>query len=116
MNEVQYYSALEKELKHSQKEKAYKFMELGLIEYDKEKKAFVCKPIPGYNSTTYQLIPLKEKLMLGDSKIDFECNCHGYQTRKKRGETPLFCPTTFFTSDELCPKIPDFVPGFCPTT
>lgn len=89
-NDIQYYSSLEKELKHSQIHKAKKFIEFKLIEYDKESKGFICKPIPGYNFTTYKLTPLKEKIAIGDSKIDFECDCQGFQTKKKKGETP-FC-------------------------
>ena len=35
--------------------KARKFVELGLIDYDREKKCYLCKPIKGYNKTTYHI-------------------------------------------------------------
>lgn len=92
MQDVQYYSSMEKELKHSQVHKAHKLLELGCIEYDKERRLFVCKPIPGYNSTTYELVSLSsaEQVKLGDSSVSHSCSCQGYVTKQKRGETP-FC-------------------------
>ena len=35
--------------------KALKFVKNNCIEYDKEKKCYLCKPIKGYNSTTYEM-------------------------------------------------------------
>ena len=79
---VQYYSSLEKELKRSQVHKAKKFLEHSCIEYDKEEKGFVCKPIEGYNKTTYILKRNKEV------EGGFACNCQHFVMKEKRGEDP----------------------------
>ncbi|MDP2666405.1 MAG: hypothetical protein Q8P05_02815 [Candidatus Diapherotrites archaeon] len=88
--DIQYYSAMEKELRHSQVEKAYKLLEHDCIEYDHVRKRFICKPIRGYNSTTYIFERIPKKIPIGESSISHECNCQGYQTKKRKGETP-FC-------------------------
>lgn len=80
--DVQYYSSLEKELKHSQVHKAKKFLELGCIEYDKELKGFICKPIKGYNKTEYHL--KSNKNVVGG----YECNCQHFVMQTKKGFDP----------------------------
>ena len=77
--DVQFYSAHARALKETQQHKIDKFIEHGCIEYDKATKTFKCKPIPGYNSTTYDLT--RDKLNGG-----FACNCQGFQKRKKDHE------------------------------
>jgi hypothetical protein len=76
-NPVQYYSHHAKELKHSQKDKIRKFIENDCIEYEGD-NVFLCHPIPGYNSTTYRMTSIGHG--------EFECDCQGYQTRKKAYE------------------------------
>jgi len=56
--------------------KAKKFLENDCIEYDKEKKCYLCKPIPEYNKTTYEIKWNKELK-------EFECNCQ-YNQKTKR--------------------------------
>jgi len=64
--------------------KARKFVELGLIDYDKEKKCYLCKPIPGYNKTTYHITWNKFHLKYkGEGNGDFECSCQFNQKTKK---------------------------------
>lgn len=64
--------------------KARKFVELGLIEYDKEDKCYLCKPIIGYNKTTYRLFWDKAHLKYkGDGYGEFECSCQYNQTTFK---------------------------------
>lgn len=56
--------------------KARKFVSLGLIDYSKEDKCYLCNPIPGYNSTTYRLFWDKGKVKYnGKGYGDFECSC-----------------------------------------
>ena len=66
--------------------KARIFLKKGCIEYDPNETKydayegddghrFICKPIPGYNSTTYRLWQNKETR-------DFECSCQFYQKTK----------------------------------
>jgi len=64
--------------------KARKFVELGLIDYDKEKKCYICKPISGYNKTTYHLIWDKSRLKYnGKGYGEFECSCQYNQKTLK---------------------------------
>ena len=79
-----YYSASARELKGSQHTKALKFLQLGCIEFVPERNCFICKSIPGYNKTTYELGVVKE---LGEIRI--ECNCQYYQTQKKKGRVKM---------------------------
>ena len=53
-------------LKGSQKAKALKFNRDGLYEWDKEHQVWLCKPIKGYNSTTYKIAKING---------EFQCNC-----------------------------------------
>ncbi len=57
--------------------KARKFVELGLIDYDREKKCYLCKPIKGYNKTTYHIFWDKTKLKYKESGEhgEFVCSC-----------------------------------------
>jgi len=64
--------------------KARRFIENNCIEYykdgfDSSKNCYLCKPIPGYNKTTYKLVWNKD---LGD----FECDCQYYQTKLLKKE------------------------------
>jgi hypothetical protein len=82
-SDVQFYSSLEKELKHSQIHTARQFIKFNCIEYDREHRLYKCKPIPGYNSTTYFLVPNK------NAEGGYECNCQHFQTQKKKNQFPL---------------------------
>lgn len=68
------YSSLEKHKlsKATMANKAIKFLEFDCIE--RTENGFICKPIPGYNQTTYTIKDLGEV---------FECNCQGFQTKLK---------------------------------
>lgn len=77
-NGVQLYSAHARELRHTQQHKVMKFVEYGCVEYDRENRVFLCKPIEGYNSTTYEIRNSKE--------FEWECNCQGFQSAKRRYE------------------------------
>lgn len=74
------YSASAKELNGSQQTKALKFIQLGCIEFVPEKNYYICKSIPGYNKTTYELTPTVSQL----AEPHFECNCQYYQTHKRK--------------------------------
>lgn len=76
--DVQYYSSKEHELAQTQIHKAHKFLELGCIGYDQIEKCFYCKPINGYNSTTYKM--RRDQ----NSEFGFCCDCQGFQTKMKR--------------------------------
>ena len=71
---VQYYCPERKQLAKSQQSKALKFIKLNCVE--KISSGWIIKPIKGYNSTTYLV------------SEDLTCNCQGYQTKLKKGETP----------------------------
>lgn len=62
--------------------KARRFIENGCIDYDKEKKCYLCRPIEGYNNTTYELTP---------NHGEFECNCQFFQNVVKKQEAGLIC-------------------------
>lgn len=73
------------------KSKAKKFLKEGCIQYDPqgnkydefeqkgeyEGHKFICKPIKGYNSTTYRMWQNKETK-------EFECSCQFHQTTKRQ--------------------------------
>ena len=64
--------------------KARRFLRNQCIEYSKEKKCYLCLPIKGYNSTTYELKSLPNQ--------EFECNCQFYQRVVKKKDIPgLIC-------------------------
>ena len=69
MNEeiIQYYDHYEETLKKTQQQKARKFIEHDCIKYNREGQTFICEPIIGYNTRTYQMT----KKMDGH----FRCNC-----------------------------------------
>lgn len=50
----------------SLRSKAKRFLMEECIEYDKEKKCYLCKPIKGYNKTTYEMYPKAGQ---------FNCSC-----------------------------------------
>lgn len=75
-NEVQYYDHYDMELKKSQYSKAKKFLDLGLIKYNGD-GSFLCEPIPGYNTRTYQM---KKHHLTGR----FTCNCQHYVMQRKK--------------------------------
>ena len=68
-----YYDHIKKTLKGSQKSKALKFNRLKLLEYVGHGN-FICKPIKGYNKSTYTL---------GKCEGEWTCNCQWYV--KNRG-------------------------------
>jgi hypothetical protein len=69
---------------YSIRAKAKKFLKNKCIEYSKEKKCYLCKPLKGYNTSTYELKSLPNQ--------EFECNCQFYQRVVKKQEIPgLIC-------------------------
>ena len=82
--EVQYYSRLSKELKHSQRHKAELFLTHDCIQYDKENHRFICNPLDGYNKTSYTLTKNK------DYPGGYECDCQFFQGQLKKGD-PRAC-------------------------
>lgn len=76
-NTIIYYSAEAKMAKKNVRSKAQKFLQLGLIEYNSDKDEYYCKPIKGYNNTTYT-IKLKG--------AGYECNCQACQTKMRKNE------------------------------
>ena len=62
---------------YSIRAKARRFLENGCIDYDKEKKCYLCKPIKGYNKTTYEMRNWYHK----DARATtgFNCTCQFYQ-------------------------------------
>lgn len=59
--------------------KAKRFVELECIEYSKEKKSYLCKPIKDYNKTFHYMHNTKDEL-------GFDCSCQFYQKVIKNGE------------------------------
>lgn len=78
MEEIQYYDHYEQALTQSQKKKVDTLVERGLIKYNKDGKCFVCEPIPGYNTRTYQMT----KRLNGR----FDCNCQFMAVQRKKLE------------------------------
>jgi len=68
------------------KTKARKIVELGLIDYDKENKCYLCKPIPGYNKTYSQVWDKTKPKYKGEGFGEFECSCKYNQTTFKMCE------------------------------
>jgi hypothetical protein len=79
-----YYSRLNKECRASQRDKAREFLERGCIIYDLNERVFKCLPIAGYNKTTYSLTKAAHP-------CGFECDCQGFQMKKKRGDPSPIC-------------------------
>ena len=73
---IQYYDHYEEKLKKTQEHKSKKFVEMGCIKYNKEGQTFICEPIIGYNTRTYQM---KKKL---DGR--FRCNCQFMVTQENK--------------------------------
>ena len=73
---VMYYSHHAKEVKGTLRSKAQKFLDLGLVEWDRAAKNFYVHFIPGYNTRTYEIVR---------RAAGFECNCQGCQTKIKKG-------------------------------
>lgn len=76
---VQFYCHHMKELMQSQKHKVRKFLENDCIEYDPKRKIYLCHPIPGYNTRTYELV----KTGFVEGPCEWECNCQFYQRNKQ---------------------------------
>lgn len=55
---------------YSIRAKAQRFLENGSITYDKEKKCYLCGPIPHYNKTIYEMRSLPNQ--------QFSCSCQFY--------------------------------------
>jgi len=63
--------------------KARKFIKNNCIEYNREEKAYLCKPIEGYNKTTYKIKWINGR---------FECDCQFFQRVIKKQNIPdLIC-------------------------
>ena len=73
---IQYYDHYEEQLKKSQKSKAKKFVDHDCIKYNKDGQTFICEPIIGYNTRTYQMT----KKLNGQ----FRCNCQFITTQEKK--------------------------------
>ncbi len=73
---VQYYDEYEEKLKKTQMQKAKKFIDHDCIKYNREGQTFICEPIEGYNTRTYQMT---KKL---DGK--FRCNCQFIVTQENK--------------------------------
>lgn len=82
VQDVQFYSHLEKSLKQTQINKARKFLENNCIQYDVTRKLFFCLPLQGYNTRTYELTRAK------GTDCGFECNCQFSQKQKREGRNP----------------------------
>jgi hypothetical protein len=76
INNVQYYCHHARELKHTQVNKALKFIEADCIKYAGD-GLFACEPLAGYNTRTYTM---KKSERYFDT---FECNCQGWITKEK---------------------------------
>ena len=81
-----FYSAHTRKFEGSVKAKIRAILEQNAIEYDKDQKAFFCKPIlqpsgKPYNSTTYELRAHRE--------YGFSCSCQAWTTRNKAHEKDL---------------------------
>jgi len=72
-NDTQYWSEHVQALAYSQQVKVQKFIENDCIEYVGG-SIYRCKPIPGYNTTTYRLDTNKDPIT---------CTCQGF---KKNGD------------------------------
>ena len=75
-----FYSAHTRKFEASVRAKIRAILEQNAIEYDKEQKVFLCKPIlqkdgTPYNHTTYTLKAHKE--------FEWTCSCQGFQTKLK---------------------------------
>ena len=75
----------EPSVKNTIGQKALKFVELNLIEYQKDEfnsdnSCYICKPLPNCHLTH----KLKWNKLLGD----FECSCQYYQTKLLKREKP----------------------------
>lgn len=78
VEEVQFYSSKTKNLSKTQVEKALKFVELGKIVYDQLNKRYLCLPIDGYNTRTYELERAPE------NHWGWRCNCQGWVSKSKK--------------------------------
>jgi len=74
--DVQYYDHYEQQLKQTQIHKARKFIKHNCIKYNKDGQSFICEPIEGYNTRTYQM----KKCPDGR----FTCNCQFISSQNKR--------------------------------
>lgn len=72
--DVQYFSKILGECVQSQHHKARKFIEHECLQWDPDRKCFICLPIPGYNSTTYSLFHTKDS---------FQCDCQAFVKKYK---------------------------------
>lgn len=69
---------------YSIRAKARRFLENECIEYDKEKKCYLCKPLKGYNKTTYEIRSLPNQ--------QFSCSCQFYnRVVLRQNITNLIC-------------------------
>jgi hypothetical protein len=76
-----FYSAHTRELQGTTRNKIVAIIAQDAIEYDKENKCYICKPIKQrdgkpYNSTTYR--------MPSHKAFGFQCDCQGWQSKFKK--------------------------------
>ncbi|VVB58112.1 Uncharacterised protein [Candidatus Anstonella stagnisolia] len=90
-NGIIFYSAHARALCGSTEGKIKAILAQGCIEYDKERKVFLCKPImqpngKPYNKTQYEM---QRHKILG-----WSCSCQGWQSKhKKHLEDPIKYPS-----------------------
>jgi len=61
--------------------KAKIFLREGCIDYDKEKKCYICKPLKGYNKSTYEMRPVNNT---------FDCTCQ-FHNKVVKKNPELMC-------------------------
>jgi len=89
-NDIIFYSAHTRQLCGSTEGKIKAILEQGCIEYNKEQKVFLCKPImqrngKPYNFTTYT--------MQSNKAFGFSCDCQAWTMRyRKHMEDPVKIP------------------------
>jgi len=75
---------------YSIRQKAIQFLKNKCIEYSKEKKCYICKPIKGYNKTYYEMRP-KIIHYNGEKIKTFDCTCQFYNKVVKNSHPYLVC-------------------------
>ena len=88
MGDVIKWDASKKILKGSMYDKAWKFVNLGLIketERIEDAVNYDILPILGYNSTVYHV----EYTLLSNYEMGYTCNCQGFNTKLRKGEEAI---------------------------
>lgn len=93
INDLIFYSNHARALIGKTDDKIRRILTQGCIEYDKENKVFLCKPImqnngKPYNSTTYMIERHKA--------FGFSCDCQGWQSKFRKHEAdPINMPSPY---------------------